>query len=115
MDDILAFLVARLVEDGASGWQYHDWLCSAIEPNYDDGSLRLNHEECDCGYPARVLREVEAKRNTIERYVYCRKVADLAGSWLDEGQADGLWQAVIYMLQIYVEHPDYREEWGVDG
>lgn len=65
--------------------------------------------------PARVLREVEAKREFLDFAVRTR---DLAEQQPTEGQARDLrvkWAAYLTALKFdalrYADHPDYREEW----
>jgi hypothetical protein len=49
--------------------------------------------------PARVLREVEAKRAIV---------AAVAES---PGEATGLGVAMLHLAAVYADHPDYRQEW----
>ncbi len=51
--DLIAYLNARLDEDTAEAWDRHEGHCATAGPI---------SFPCDCGYPARVLREVEAVR-----------------------------------------------------
>ncbi|MEU3507647.1 DUF6221 family protein [Streptomyces longwoodensis] len=66
--------------------------------------------------PARVLREIEAKRAIVSRYEFAAKEAErlaLAGSdpevWI---QVSGALQSCVLCLALpYADRPGYREEW----
>ena len=123
MTDIVEFLRARLDEDEATA--------RAVEPlghNFDMGgnrqdekiaAVRISYASED-GYPrsrgdrnatehlqrhdpARVLREVEAKRHLLE----------CAEDDLDAGGAEGNWAEIVIetLAAVYADHPDYRDEW----
>ena len=68
-DDIqalLAFLDARLGEDEAAAWSLHDVTrCEALLYEEDMADAARRQPDCDCGMPARALREVRAKRELI--------------------------------------------------
>ncbi|GII86615.1 hypothetical protein Ssi03_46050 [Sphaerisporangium siamense] len=125
MDDLVAFLRARLDEDeqmaraAGGAWQYVA-LPDVISPA--GHSLQLDDDRAlvDVGFmeddalrpaeaqhiahhdPARVLREVEAKRRLIEAHV------DHYGLVFDH-----FWPVpVLSLLALpYADHADYREEW----
>ncbi|MEU9888659.1 DUF6221 family protein [Sphaerisporangium sp. NPDC051011] len=66
--------------------------------------------------PARVLREVEAKRKLLGHYEDA--VVSLANAGpngevhdLMTGAVNTLRAVLIDHVQIYADHPDYREEW----
>jgi hypothetical protein len=65
--------------------------------------------------PARVLREVEAKRRLVERYERAVKVGGSSASGYVRGQDSGYIEACLDAIgeavAIYADHPDYREEW----
>src|SRR5580700_10476809 len=64
MSALTDFLTARLDEDAAAANDFHDALrCDALDR---DGGFDLRW--CNCGYPARVLREVDAKRKILAEY-----------------------------------------------
>jgi hypothetical protein len=121
LDDLITFLRARLDEDeqaaaAAAGQQtYYDWEVREAEPHeqpevratgtsyqvvsgVDDSTAEhiARHD------PARVLREVEAKRRLIQWCVWM--VGDFRGS--------DVWKDVLPLLALpYADHPDYRDEW----
>ena len=56
MTTLTEFLLARIAEDERDGWEVHIQGCP---------SVRDVPFPCDCGYPARVLAECEAKRRIV--------------------------------------------------
>lgn len=52
--------------------------------------------------PARVLRDVEAKRRIVDA------VDGLSGQWYDEVEG----RVLKLLASVYADHPDYREEWA---
>lgn len=93
--DPVAFLAARLDEDEAAAWSVHDVAkCDAIL--YEDlPNVAPRDVHCDCGYPARVLREVAAKRAILCRY----KDGD-----------DALYVTVLELVSAYGDHPDCQAQ-----
>lgn len=102
MNDLVAFLTARLDEDEAYANEPGDWN------EYNPG---------DPADPARVLREVEAKRRIIERAEF----VDNHGPAIGHVRALDMTMAassalgdVLQMLALpYADHPDYREAWRI--
>jgi hypothetical protein len=69
VDDLVAFLTARLDEAAAGAWSVHDVArCDALLYEEDLPPAAARTPDCDCGYPARVLREVEAGRALLLAY-----------------------------------------------
>src|SRR5262249_21548497 len=112
VDDLLvAFLRARLDEDEAGakaaspglGWIRHSLDRGDIDAAADEAHVVRHH-------PARVLREVEAKRAILDRHAYCQRHGGVPGN--EHLDADGLEDYVLLPLAaIYRDHPDYRQEW----
>ena len=113
MDDLVAFLRARVAEDEArarsAAESYGDrWTADASggvrgsieyvsvigEPGSPDDYV-ARHD------PARVLREVDAKRRIVDRYAWLREHGDTG---------DAAWILPL-LAAAYADHPDYREEW----
>jgi hypothetical protein len=108
---LVDFLEARLAEDKAWAREYRDAGVYGIGVAKDGGSFRLP-VLCD---PARVLREVEAKRRIIE------------AAWADHVRIEGEWEScqsqeqmaakddvpdtLRALASVYDSHPDFREEW----
>jgi hypothetical protein len=121
LDDLIAFLRARLDEDeqaavAAAGQPtYYDWEVHEADPRkqrevrvkgeshqvvsgVDDSTAEhiARHD------PARVLREVEAMRRLIQWCEWMR--GDFRGS--------DVWKDVLPLLALpYADHSDYRDEW----
>lgn len=60
--------------------------------------------------PARVLREVEAKRALLDE---CVDVINLPGGWEYDDTPNLAWFALRGLAAAYSDHPDYREEWAL--
>jgi hypothetical protein len=120
VDDLIAFLCARLDEDEAlaqaviqavgperSGEPFTDGSGIAEVDSYPSYPYGQHAEElafmAGPGHPARVLAEAEAKRRMVDECV----------STLGDND-DGYWPAkqTLRLLALpYADHPDYREEW----
>lgn len=66
--------------------------------------------------PARVLREVEAKRGIIERHEQAREFGGKSTisahvNAQDDGYVQACFDALRDLALPYADHPDYREEW----
>lgn len=119
--DLVDFLRARLDSTAAQAAKWHDLECE-IHARLDEGlhaasaASQTLHEvpgaACDCGGPARILAEVDAKRQLVDAYA---EVADMdTGDAEPEyayGRAAGLGLAVRLMALLYADHRDYRDEW----
>lgn len=123
MDELTAFVTARLDEDEAApdvhgdGCALHAWLRNDVP------------SACDCGYPARVLREVAAKRAIlITHHLEVIRQPDTPFNpytgepntpaydgncetcgWFDPNH--GGCETVRDLTAVYGDHPDYRQEW----
>ncbi|MEV0149084.1 MULTISPECIES: DUF6221 family protein [unclassified Nonomuraea] len=113
VDDLIAFLRARLDEDeqAALDWQQHKQVLTEQFMNDPHRKhVRLRREPVtdarlseyayhDRFEPARVLREVEAKRA-------------LVGLWSRASSDDRRGGYSLRTLALpYADHPDYRHEW----
>ena len=131
--DLIAFLNARLDEDeaaakGAAGdvWEYRDtWVwCGPFEvadifggaDMEEIGGHIARHD------PARVLREVAAKRAivaTVSAYEAkidgewgcCHSATGIAGGYCPEIRPDDI-RALRELAAVWSDHPDYRQEWA---
>jgi hypothetical protein len=116
MDDLVAFLAARLDEDEAaaraalsqSAEEGTAWWFDDVGPETPREFHVARHD------PARVLREVEARREILNRYA--RGLAGDLPEWkagrelIEAGLA--ILRAVLRDLAaVYSDHPDYRAEW----
>lgn len=125
VDDLIAFLKARLDEDehwahmAEAGWPPENALAASEDPKHypfmatditpSKATFIRRHD------PARVLREVEAKRRLLE----LAWDADQTDRLLDEeiareakpGEVTTGGLILRAMAAIYSDHPDYRPEW----
>jgi hypothetical protein len=62
-EDLVAYLRARLDEEAYLAPRHHYAPCAWLD--WLDDRAR----SCDCGYPARVLADIEAKRRIVDRFV----------------------------------------------
>jgi hypothetical protein len=85
--DLAKFLADRLDEDASAAEDVHSRDCDTMTPP---------GFPCDCRMPARMLREVEAKRKIL---------ADLDLSYPDEEHLLRL------LAAIYENHEDYDPAW----
>jgi hypothetical protein len=127
---MIAFAEARLDEDevaarAATSGTWHATertdgmtVVTALEPMYwpvterhsvPDGEHIARHD------PARVLRDVEAKRARIERYKRAVEVGGANPSSFVRGQDDGYAEACLDSIRddtaTWSDHPEYREGW----
>ncbi|MFJ8842952.1 DUF6221 family protein [Streptomyces cyaneofuscatus] len=135
MDTLVQFLRDRLSDDEqtarAAMWdeQSDVWTARPPQASYerytivdycDDGVVAVTPENAfDDGVgphiarhdPARVLREVDAKRQLVDKY------AQVADNDIAEpyeyayGWANGLGLAVRLLALAYADHPAYRPDW----
>lgn len=107
-EPLTEFLLARFAEDEASArteWPFNEGPhLSGCCVNAPDHMVEGITKWCDCGYPARVLADLEAKR---------RRVALLAE--MDAAPENLVSSYAHHLLCIeadpYADHPAYREEW----
>jgi hypothetical protein len=119
--DLVEFLRARLDEDKWAArnaaadhpsWTYDPEQFAVYTDGYPIASHRFGDPlaEVDGVHiarhdPARVLREVEAKRRLISEIL-----AECEGAGFDHRR--GIYGKVLRSLAApYADHPDYREEW----
>lgn len=138
LTDLVAFLAARLDEDEAAALHVQSWdaehekdmpeaemrecieLASQRKRNYDQpwwaANMRYQLDRRKLpGDPARVLREVKAKRAIVQRYEH-GTAGDLpewkTGRYLIEAALAILLGVLRDLAAIYSDHPDYRAEWA---
>jgi hypothetical protein len=102
---LTGFLLARIAEDEAGIGEYdfdrpHWSGCDYFSPDHMG-------PECDCNYAARVLAECAAKRRIIED-VYPDVVLEFGPEgYMPSGRL------LRALAAVYVDHPDYRQEWAL--
>ena len=138
VDDLAAFISARLSEDEAmakaaaerqpydewdavgaggeddvalSNWRVVAIAIPGLKPEHSPAARAVMRHIARHD-PARVLREVAAKRAIVARYG-----EPFAGLGLGEQlqlsqERQGLWFAVRELAAIWSDHPDYRAEWA---
>jgi len=86
-----------------------DTVCESTTGRPADGAHIARHD------PARVLREVEAKRRILADYEMWRAHADTdpAGTTPAKMAAGALLPVVRHLAAVYSGHPDYDEAWGL--
>ncbi|MFJ2675112.1 DUF6221 family protein [Streptomyces sp. NPDC087525] len=143
MDDLVAFLRARLDEDeqvalesigqtgvmlaGADAASVSVWRVverpatgtfvtardqwdrvTEVVPTY--GGMYAEHIARHD--PARVLRETQAHRTTVDEYdiaMWAQEDADQAAYW--QARRDVLRETCLRVATVYADHPDYLEDW----
>ncbi|MFD6656894.1 DUF6221 family protein [Streptomyces parvus] len=108
-DALVAFLKARCdelqaqQEDPFTAWHSPD--CEAVPDNWgrETGA-------CNCGVPARTLREVEAKRRILRAHEkWCEGRCEAKHP---EGGFDAAhYWSIKALAAVYADHPDYLPEW----
>lgn len=139
--ELVQWLTTQMDEDEqiarAACWDDHSdvWTARPPQASYerctvvdylDDGVVAVTPENADddgVGQhiarhdPARVLREIEAKRQLLEEFSQTGAVPDTperraSPSWKgDFGYLQGLARAVYLLALPYADRPGYREEW----
>ena len=145
MDELTAFLKTRLDEDEAAAvaaahdsarlagrgtWSTElgtivtdaedpDWAICDLTPFVDDECLARHIARHD---PARVLREVAAKRAILAQHGWFipdvgwskgERCCNCCGAGMDDVYLTAPWpcETVKALAAIWSYHPDYREEW----
>ncbi|MEU4578957.1 DUF6221 family protein [Nonomuraea sp. NPDC023979] len=117
MDELIAFVRARLDEDeqaardaGNRHWLVQDNTIELYPEREDDGYMkwptRADARHAANWEPARVLREVEAKRRMLGLAIM--QVGKELGV---SGVAHG-YLALLLLAQPYAEHPDFQWWWN---
>lgn len=131
MDDLIAFYRDRLDEDERSAldWQRHKQArteqfmndprrqhVSPFRKPVTDAQLS-EHAYHDRFDPARVLREVEAKRRILDEHPIltagrvCTRCSDYAEPGEVFREVPGPCATVRLLALPYADHDDFREEW----
>ena len=132
MDDLVQWLRARLDED--------EWIAREAGGKYESGGRRWEDERFGSDGtvgdergsvvvyrtgvgrqhsvhiarhdPARVLREIDAKRQLVERYERAVENRRAHPEYLSSAGAHVALQAAVKLLALpYADRPGYREEW----
>jgi hypothetical protein len=113
MDDLVQFLRARLDEDERRARRAIDGPRNQFVSADEDIDPLLFDEDGTFALPARVLAEVDTKRQMIDEYARNAEAAEAEqcpNEW--NGGIDKLGHFVLPLLALpYAGHPDYRDEW----
>ena len=113
MDELVKWLHSQLdtnaveIADPYAAKAWHARDCEALPdilyPDREPGA-------CDCGVPARVLREIDAARELLSRYE--AMAADvLVMTGVESIHAEYRRVILPNLAQRYVDRPGFREEW----
>lgn len=131
MDDIVAFLAARLDEDevtaklaareGGPEWRGTDsGIYVGDVSRYPGPIVTGTYDYLEDWYfdhiarhdPARVTREVEAKRRIVEFWSLAfQRGSDFPHVDFDKVRSAGRW-TLRTLAAVYGDHPEYRQEWA---
>jgi hypothetical protein len=107
------FVTARLGEVEGRAWAVHDVeKCDALLYEEDMADAARRDPACNCGMPARALREVEAKRKILDHHKPVRHEGrTVCHSCLG---ASTFWpcRTLQHLAAIDSDHPDYDPAWG---
>jgi hypothetical protein len=108
VDDLVAFLRARLDEDELTMREANTSpeMLTGIPRSYADAPVALHIARF--GNPDRVLAEVEAKRELLR---FAEAIRDFAPTFTT-GVAAKLEDVLRLFARAYADHPDYRPEWA---
>jgi hypothetical protein len=103
VSDLAAFITARLDEAAARTWAVHDVeKCDALLYEEDMAGTAAVTPDCDCGHPARTLREVAVLRAIVADCT--RKLAYPANGPLYNLAR----RTLAGIASIWEDHPDYE-------
>jgi hypothetical protein len=123
MDDLIAFLRARLDEDEQAAQYVLSFEADGFTWEYQwarfgrhRGRVTRSSFEPGAPSPRRVLAEVEAKRRIVDE---CERKIRRMRLRVDQNGDDIMSPGMAYLSTTilgplalpYAEHPDYREEW----
>ena len=109
MDDLIAFLKARLEEDEAGKREIHEArVCSGCSDGWDAG---FDPDRCDCGHPARVLREVKALRAILAACDETLQGED-SHDYLTDGGSGEEYELARFVIRqlaaVWSDHPEWK-------
>lgn len=118
--DLTTFLRARLDEDEQTARAAHrpNWSTDGrrgLHYGVEDGWMADALTTADADHiarhdPARVLREVEAKRRVLRAHEkWCEGRCE--AKYPDGGFDAAHYWSIKSLAAVYADHPDYRQEW----
>src|SRR6266702_3995963 len=129
MDDLIAFLNARLGEDEAaataaleSEWFAHVTEFASADQYEAFGDLAVDYcqwlpDEADGAHvarhdPARVLREAASKRAHIRMWeAFAKNFTHIDETVFEFAKREALEDVLAHDAAAWGDHPDYRQEW----
>jgi len=117
--EIAAFYAARLDEEEARAWAVHDvGQCDALLYAEDMADAARRDPDCNCGRPARTLREIAAKRRIVadcERAMSRQPGFNAGharyGSPFPAPHANLAFRTLMSLVSAYDKHPEYKPGW----
>jgi hypothetical protein len=112
VNDLVVWLRRQIDEDERQSPDVHLLRCEKLLSTWPSAADKI----CNCGLPARVLREVEAKRRIIELHPLVTYTDEEPGyrQILNDHTCPGR-QAPCTTLRLlalpYADRPGYRQEW----
>jgi hypothetical protein len=95
------FVRARLDEEATAAPNVHEFAALESIPGVG----------CVCGWPSRVLREVEVWRRLLLEYATVGLDDVYKGTERETGYQLALSMALKAKAATYDDHPDYRQDW----
>ena len=122
MDDLTAFISARLDEDEAiaKAAANRHWLTDdniiTLHPEHDgDGYMswptRADAQHAASHDPARVLREVAAKRAVVGAYAKADEWVNVSAGATAGYARQIMDETLRHVAAVWSDHPDYKPEW----
>lgn len=119
MDDVTAFVKARLDEDVAAlGYvEPGPWTSSGPYVGSAAGIIaQARHTETGAHIarhdPARVLREVAAKRAIVAAYAKADEWVNVSAGATAAYARQIMDETLRHLAAVWSDHPDYRQEWA---
>ncbi len=109
MTGLAEWLTVCVDEDEASAWAVHDVAkYDAMLYEEDMAAYAARESDCDCGYPARVLREAAHKCGILDRHQpnSCGECM-----WCSGEEESSIWpcQDIMGLAEVFSDRPGYQE------
>jgi len=111
VDDLAAFLNARLDDVEVSDWHARDCQTHRQMPANSPLGLVGVPLSCNCRVPDWLLADVAAKREIVKLCAWVNLDENRKFSELMAGRAQEARSVLRELALPYAYHPDYREEW----
>jgi hypothetical protein len=109
VNDLISWLRQQLDATEFDASDVHSIDC-AIRNSYPDARI-----DCDCGWPERVLRQVQAHRAILDRYADALARGDdpeysMPEAWTQAREYEDF--VIPALVSIYSDRDDYKAEWA---